>query len=51
MSAPTAHTRAAVAALLLGATAIGLAPIFVRLSETGSTATAFWRLALAVPFL
>jgi drug/metabolite transporter (DMT)-like permease len=43
--------KAAVAGLLTGATAIGLAPIFVRLSETGSTATAFWRVTLAVPFL
>ena len=43
--------KAAVAALLAGATAIGLAPIFVRLSETGSTATAFWRVTLSVPFL
>ncbi len=43
--------KAAVAALLAGATAIGLAPIFVRLSETGSTATAFWRVTLALPFL
>ena len=33
--------KAAVAGLLTGPTAIGLAPIFVRLSETGSTATAF----------
>ena len=43
--------RAAIAALLAGATAIGLAPIFVRLSEIGSTATAFWRVTLALPFL
>ena len=48
MNAPR---KAAVAALLAGATAIGLAPIFVRLSETGSTATAFWRVLLSVPFL
>lgn len=41
----------AVAALLLGATCIALSPIFVRLSETGPTATAFWRVALAVPAL
>jgi drug/metabolite transporter (DMT)-like permease len=30
---------------------IALAPIFVRLSETGPTATGFWRLALAAPVL
>jgi drug/metabolite transporter (DMT)-like permease len=38
-------------ALFSGACLIALAPIFVRLSETGPTATGFWRLALAVPFL
>jgi len=30
---------------------IALSPIFVRLSEAGPTATAFWRVALAVPVL
>jgi drug/metabolite transporter (DMT)-like permease len=46
------HARAmnrALGALLLGATCIALSPIFVRLSEAGPTATAFWRVALAVP--
>jgi drug/metabolite transporter (DMT)-like permease len=38
-------------ALLLGAVCIALSPIFVRVSETGPTATAFWRVALAVPAL
>jgi drug/metabolite transporter (DMT)-like permease len=38
-------------ALLLGAACIALSPIFVRLSETGPTATAFWRVALALPVL
>lgn len=41
----------AVAALILGATCIALSPIFVRVSEAGPTATAFWRVALAVPVL
>ena len=41
----------ALGALLLGATCIALSPIFVRLSEVGPTATAFWRVALAVPVL
>jgi drug/metabolite transporter (DMT)-like permease len=41
----------ALAALLLGASCIALSPIFVRLSEAGPTATAFWRVALAVPVL
>lgn len=39
----------ALGALLAGATFIALSPIFVRLSEAGPTATAFWRVALAVP--
>lgn len=37
-------------ALLLGAVAIGFAPIFVRLSEVDPSANAFWRVALAFPF-
>ena len=43
--------RPAFSALLLGATCIALSPIFVRLSEAGPTATAFWRTALALPAL
>lgn len=43
--------RIALAALLLGATAIGLAPIFVRWSELGPTATAFHRQFLSLPAL
>ncbi len=38
----------AFAALLLGAAAIAFAPIFVRLADTGPTASAFWRVALAL---
>ncbi len=41
----------AVWALLAGAIAIGASPIFVRLSELGPFATAFWRVALALPLL
>jgi drug/metabolite transporter (DMT)-like permease len=41
----------ALGALLVGAACIALSPIFVRLSEAGPTATAFWRVALAVPVL
>ena len=37
-------------ALVGGATCIAFAPIFVRLSELYPVATAFWRLAFAVPF-
>lgn len=43
--------RPALPALLAGATFIALSPIFVRVSECGPTATAFWRVALAVPVL
>jgi drug/metabolite transporter (DMT)-like permease len=38
-------------ALLAGALAIGSSGIFVRVSETGPTATAFWRGCLALPLL
>jgi drug/metabolite transporter (DMT)-like permease len=43
--------RRALALLLAGATFIALSPIFVRLSEAGPIATAFWRTALALPAL
>ena len=41
----------ALGALLAGATCIALSPIWVRVSEVGPTASAFWRVALAVPLL
>jgi drug/metabolite transporter (DMT)-like permease len=41
----------AIAALLLGAAAIAVAPVFVRLSDTSPAASAFWRMALAAPVL
>jgi len=47
----SAKERWAVLALFGGATGIGFAPICVRLSETGPTATAFFRLLLALPFI
>jgi drug/metabolite transporter (DMT)-like permease len=43
--------RPALPALLFGATFIALSPIFVRLSDVGPTASAFWRVALAAPLL
>ncbi len=49
--APARPTAGSFVALLLGAISIGFAPIFVRLSEVGPVATAFWRLAIAVPVL
>jgi len=38
-------------ALLAGAAAIAFAPIFVRLSDVSPVASAFWRVALALPLL
>ena len=45
------HRALPLIALLAGACAIGFAPIFVRLTETGPAAGGFWRLALALPLL
>jgi drug/metabolite transporter (DMT)-like permease len=50
-SAPAGARTLALIALLAGGCAIAFAPIFVRLSETGPTASAFWRVTLAVPLL
>lgn len=41
----------AFAALLVGGMAIGFAGIFMRLSDVNPLASAFWRMALAAPFL
>ena len=49
MTPPSARSH--LPALIAGAVAIGFAPIFVRLSEVGPSATAFWRLLLALPVL
>lgn len=38
-------------ALLAGATCIAFSPIWVRIADVGPTASAFWRVALAVPLL
>jgi drug/metabolite transporter (DMT)-like permease len=43
--------RTALILLLTGAVAISFSAIFVRLSELGPIATAFWRVALAAPAL
>ncbi|HXG18330.1 MAG TPA: DMT family transporter [Methylomirabilota bacterium] len=45
------QTGLALLALFGGAFGIAFAPIFVRLSLVGPVATAFWRLALALPAL
>src|SRR3970282_2758326 len=41
----------ALLALFCGATFIALSPIWVRLADVGPTASAFWRVALALPLL
>lgn len=46
---PARSARTALSALFAGAVGIAFAPIFVRLSELGPSATAFWRLTLALP--
>ena len=43
--------RLAFVLLIVGASAIAFAPIFVRVSEVGPVATAFYRMVLAVPAL
>jgi drug/metabolite transporter (DMT)-like permease len=48
-SLPNGHLP--LTALMAGAVAIGFAPIFVRLSPVGPSATAFWRIILALPTL
>lgn len=47
----TAPRWTAYAALLFGACAISLTPIWVRLADAGPAAIGFWRLALSVPVL
>jgi drug/metabolite transporter (DMT)-like permease len=55
LSPPAASTSRsdalAIGALLLGATAIATSALFVKVSETGPVATAFWRVFLALPVL
>lgn len=48
-SSSAAARRLAIIALLAGSAAIGFSPLFVRLSEAGPAATAFWRVGLAAP--
>jgi drug/metabolite transporter (DMT)-like permease len=51
MTVINTHNRIALAALFAGALAIALAPIFVRLSENGPVATAFYRILFSLPVL
>jgi drug/metabolite transporter (DMT)-like permease len=43
--------RYGLAALLLGSALLALGPMFVRMADTGPIASAFWRMALALPLL
>jgi drug/metabolite transporter (DMT)-like permease len=45
------RTILAFTALVLGAVAMGASPLFVRMADVGPYASAFWRCALALPFL
>ncbi|MFC5759739.1 DMT family transporter [Rhizobium sp. GCM10022189] len=48
VSETPSSSRLPLVALIVGGAAIGGSPIFVRLSEVGPMATAFWRVALAL---
>ena len=52
-AAPAAPTSRAFAliVLMLAAAVLGLAPVLVRLSETGPASAGFWRLLFALPLL
>lgn len=53
-STPAAHVpiaRSAFPALILANIILPLGPILVRLADVGPVAAAFWRLAIALPFL
>lgn len=48
---PTSVAAFAIPALILGAMAMGISPIFVRLTDVGPFASAFWRVGGALPLL
>lgn len=50
-SAEKSRFALAFAALLLGASAMAVSPVLVRLADVGPYASAFWRAFLALPFL
>ena len=50
-SAPRRGAGAAFAALVAGALAMGISPIFVRWADVGPFTSAFWRVFLALPAL
>jgi drug/metabolite transporter (DMT)-like permease len=48
---PQPQVIVAFLALCAGAVAMGVSPVFVRLADVGPFASAFWRVALAIPAL
>lgn len=50
-AAEPAGQAGAFVALVAGAIAMGISPVFVRLAEVGPFASAFWRVLLALPVL
>lgn len=51
ISGNQAPLRFGLPALVLGNLCLAFGPLFVRMADTGPVAAAFWRIALAVPFL
>lgn len=49
--AETSRVAAAMLCLVAGAVAMGVSPLFVRFADVGPLASAFWRVALALPAL
>ena len=49
--APAPSFAVAFSALVVGAVAMGVSPVFVRFAEVGPFTSAFWRVALSLPFL
>jgi drug/metabolite transporter (DMT)-like permease len=50
-SAPATSRAFALIVLMLAAAVLGLAPVLVRVTETGPAAAGFWRLLFALPLL
>lgn len=51
LPAPAGRVIAAYGALVGGALAMGISPVFVRFAEVGPYTSAFWRVGLALPLL
>ena len=51
ISTHEAPLRFGLPALVLGNLCLAFGPLFVRMADTGPIAAAFWRIAIAVPFL